>query len=73
LNLKENQQIKEIIEHLRKGMLEFIEDDDYYTPKDVEACIQILTVVLNRGVLHENKNNRYKNIFYSKFIFINRL
>lgn len=65
--------MKEIIEHLRKGMLEFIEEDDYYTPKDVEACIQIHIVDLNRGDLHENKTNRCKDIFYSKPIFINRL
>ncbi len=42
MNLKENPQIKDILVRLKKNMSGFIELEPYYTPKDVDVCIQMI-------------------------------
>ena len=48
MNLIENQEIKDIIERLKDGMLNFIDEEEYYSPENVDVCINILKNHLNQ-------------------------
>ena len=42
MNLKENTEIKAILDRLKKGMIDYISDDTVYTEQDVDICMNIL-------------------------------
>jgi hypothetical protein len=56
MNLKENQEIKRIIEGLEEGMIDYISEDTSYTKKDVAKCMQILNQYLESIAVTKTKD-----------------
>ena len=61
MNLKENTEIKQTLESLKTGMIEYIEPGETeYSAKDVEKCINLIENFLTQIELTETKDSGMK-------------